>query len=231
MGFQHGTTARFYWHTMDWSPYVESVDMSLTRGLAEHRPLAGTAVVRVPGHRDMSLILAGTPYEALTTDEVGDDRFRDGVGRPFAYLPDGDVVGALAYCGLSRVGDRSGTAGDDIVRLPMGLVSAGEFDRALVLHRLTNAGLSPGASVDGSAPSANGGVAYLLVTATDGGDLDVVVEDSDDNATWLPLVTMTTATAKGSEVKTVSGAVERYLRVSWTLSSGSASWFLAFGRR
>lgn len=231
MAFEHGTTARFYWHSMDWSPYVESVDMSLTRALAEHRPLDGTAVVRVPGHRDMSLILAGTPYEALTTDEVGDARFRDGVGRPFAYLPDGDAVGALAYCGLSRVGDRSVTAGDDIVRLPMGLVSADEFDRALVLHRLTNWGKSPGASVDGSAPSANGGVAYLLVTATDGGDLDVVVENSADNATWLPLVTMTTATAKGSEVKTVSGAVKRYLRVSWTLSSGSATWFLAFGRR
>lgn len=234
MAFRHGTTARFYWHTRDWSPYVESVELAMTKGVAEHRPLSGSAVARLTGQRDIRLTLAGAPFEELTTDADSEALLADTVGRPFIFLPDGDAVGGMAYAGVNIPGTKRVTAGDDIVRLPLDLLGAGTFDRGVVLHKLTSAGSSPSSSVDNLASSNTGGAAYLLCTdKSTAGALDILVEHSADELTWDTLLTMTTLTLKGSEVKEVATAVtiEQYLRVSWTLASGTATWCLAFCRR
>lgn len=231
MAFSHGRQARFYWHGVDMSQYLQGVNQRLTRSMGEHRPLNGDAVIRLPGLKDLQLTLAGTAWEAATSDLHIFTRLDEETQRVFAYLPAGDVVGGVAYCGLSRAGTMGIVAGDDIIRIPTGLVSAEEFDRSKILHLLTASGSSPGSSVDNGAQTTNGGAAYLICTATDGGDLDVTVEDSPNDADWSTLLAMTTLTAVGAEEKEVAGTVDRYLRVSWTLSAGSATWFLAFGRR
>ena len=145
-------------------------------------------------------------------------------------------MGSVAYCGVNRTGNMGVTAGDDVVRLPVGLVTADRYDRCKVLHALTSAGTSPGSSVDNAAESTAGGVAYLLCTAITGTtpELTVTVEDSTNNSDWTTLVVMTALGAVGSEQKLVTGTVDKYLRVSWTLTgtdTPTVTWFLAFGRR
>lgn len=228
---QHGLNARFYWHSANWSPYVEGVDLSLTRNVADLSLLGHDSMVRVPGVRDQKITLSGTAWERLTSDANAWARFTDSGGKPFAYLPGGDAVGRVAYCGIAMPDNPSISAGDDVVRIPCGIVSMAEIDRGKVLHALVSTGVSPGSSVDGVNETLTGGAAYLLCTASGGGSLVVTVEDSANNTDWAPLVVMTALSAVGSEVKAVAGMVRRYLRVSWTLSSGSATWFLAFARR
>jgi hypothetical protein len=66
----------------------------------------------------------------------------------------------------------------------------------------------------GSAPSTDGGVGYVNCTALalDGGTaLQVIIKDSDDDITFVDLITFTAiAAAPAAERKTVAGNVERY---------------------
>lgn len=233
--FRHGTTARFYWHARDWSPYVESVELGMTRSMAEHRPLSGTAVVRVPGYNDAKITLAGAPFEKLTTDLTAYTRFHENYNRPWAFMPDGDVVGRIAYCGLSRADSMGAVAGDDIVRLPVGLVTSSEYDRGVVLHTLGSAATSPGSSVNGGGATTGGLVAYMLCSSITGGQtLAITVENSANNSDWLEVGAgelTQDVTAASSTMSFASGTILQYLRVSWTLTGGSATWFLAVARR
>lgn len=236
MAYTHGVKARFYWHTRDMSPYVEGVDMGLTRGLAEHRPLSGEAVTRIAGFEDGSITLSGAAWEATTSDLTAYTRFSEEDSRAFAFCPAGDAVGSVAYCGLSKPNSMGVVAGDDIVRLPVGIVTAARYDRCKVLHALGSAVTSPGSAVDNGGATAAGGMGYLLCTAITGTtpELTVTIEDSANGTDFATLLVMTAISAAGSEAKSVAGAVRQHLRVTWTLTgtdTPTATWFLAFGRR
>ena len=233
MAFKHGTAGRFYYHTLDYSAYAEQVESQLTRDLAEYRPLSGGHVVRVPGLRDASIALTGGALDTAVgaNDANAWARFGEDTERVFAYLPDGDALGSPAYCGVALGQNQQRVVGDDVIRLPVGLISADEFDRAIALRALAAGGISPASSHNNAASSATGGMAYLICTAFNATDLSVVVEDSANGTDWDTLVAMTALAAVGSEAKAVAGTVNQYLRVSWTLTGTSATWFLAFARR
>jgi len=235
--FYHGTAARFYYHTFDMSGYAEQVEQQLSRSLAEYRPLSGTAVRRLGGHRDARITLTGG---ALDTSVGANDAFAwarlaEDTERVWAFLPYGDAVGRACYCGLAVGENQQRVAGDDIVRLPVAMLSTEDIDRCVILRALAAGGTSPGATHDGGAASATGGAAYLMCTALSGAgaELTVTFEHSADGTGWDPLAAMTALTATGSERKEVVGAVRQYLRVSWTLTGTdpAATWFAAFGRR
>ena len=239
MAFGHGSKARLYVHTLDMSGYVESGGVDYDVDVAESRPWGADFVERYTGHVSAALPLTGGGYDPAT-DKNADAtwaQMREATqGRPYAFLPQGDVVGRIAHCGVIKpTSPQIVAAGDDIVRLPVGYLHTERYDLCRVLRALAAGGTSPGSSVDNSAGTADGGAAYLLCTAISGAaaKLTVTVEDSADELDWDPLVSMTALTAVGSEVKTVAGAVGQYLRVSWTLTGTdpSATWFLAFGRR
>ena len=90
-------------------------------------------------------------------------------------------------------------------------------------------------SVDNGASSTNGGVASLHVTAVTGTtpSLTVKVQHSSDNSTFVDLITFTAANAAGSQRRTVSGTVNRYVRETHTLSGTSPNftYAAAFARR
>lgn len=232
----HGTAARFYYGAMDMSGYAEQVEQQLSRSLAEYRPLSGTAVRRLGGHRDARITLTGG---ALDTSVGANDayvwaRLAEDTERVWAFLPRGDAVGRACYCGQAVGENQQRVAGDDIVRLPVAMLSTEDIDRCVILRALAAGGISPGATHDGGAASATGGAAYLLCTAlSTGAKLTVTFEDSANGTDWGTLVAMTALTAVGAEVKAVTGTVRRYLRVRWTLtgSTPAATWFAAFGRR
>jgi hypothetical protein len=232
----HGTAARFYYGAMDMSGYAEQVEQQLSRSLAEYRPLSGTAVRRLGGHRDARITLTGGALDSApgANDAYVWARLAEDTERVWAFLPMGDAVGRACYCGLAGGENQQRVAGDDIVRLPVAMLSTEDIDRCVILRALAAGGISPGATHDGGAASATGGAAYLLCTAlSTGAELTVTFEDSANGTDWGTLVAMTALTAVGAEVKAVTGTVRRYLRVRWTLTGTdpAATWFAAFGRR
>lgn len=90
-------------------------------------------------------------------------------------------------------------------------------------------------SVDNGASSANGGAGTLHVpTNTVNGNTTIKIQHSANNSTWADLISFTVvgSTAKTSEIKAVSGTVNRYLRATASTagSSGSITFMVAFAR-
>lgn len=240
----HGSAGRFYYHTLDMSDYVESVKADFKRDLAPYKPLGASSPTQVQGRMSMVMTLGGA---ALVQDAGGDEDITwtamgSDAARMFAYAPYGDTLAGLAFCGKSQYGGHSMEAGDDVLRMPVGVIASADVDKCVILRALAADGTSPGTYVDDiGAASANGGAGYLIVTAIGAGaTLTVTIADSDDHITFAPLVTFTGVTPAnlatyGSQVGVVAplATVERYLRVEWTLTGGAATatWFAAFGRR
>ena len=89
-----------------------------------------------------------------------------------------------------------------------------------------------GTAVDNSSSTANGAVANLHVTAASSVTGTIKVQHSADNSTWADLITFTAISGSSatSEIKTVTGTVNRYLRYSSTISAGSLTYSVAIGR-
>lgn len=91
------------------------------------------------------------------------------------------------------------------------------------------------ASVDNAASSLNGGAATLHVTDASGTtpSATIKVQHSVDNSVWVDLITFTAATTETAEWKEVAGTVNRYLRVTHTISGTTPSFTYAvvFARR
>jgi len=237
--FYHGTSARFYYHTLDMSPYAEQVEQQLSRELAEARLMGGKSVTRLAGYRDVRITLTGGP---LSTSVGANDayvwaRLQEDTERVWAFIPAGDVLGRTAYCGQAHGENQQRVAGDDIMRLPVAMVATDRVDRCAILRALAAGGTSPGATFNSgiAGGSAAGGGAYLICTAISGGtpSLTVTFQHSINGTDWETLMAMTARSTVGSEVKIATGAVRQYLRVIWTLtgSTPAATWFAAFGRR
>jgi hypothetical protein len=120
---------------------------------------------------------------------------------------------------------------------------SGQVEMPTILAALaarTTAGNTEAASIDNTASSANGGGAYLQVSAlTLGGytNLVVKVRHSADNITFADLATFTAVTAApASERKAVAAGttVNQYLAISWAWtgagSGQSATFTVAFAR-
>lgn len=164
------------------------------------------------------------------------DGYRKSTGEPFGLFPGGDTVGNFGRCSLIKQAlvDISAPVGD-IVRAQFQAVVHAGFDRGVSLHSTAAAETSAtnGSTVDSGASSANGGAAYLWLTAFAGTDATIRVEHSTNGSTWATLTTFTTLTAVGSERLIVAEAttVNRYLRSVSAGTFTSITYAVAFGRR
>ena len=203
----HGTAARFYYHTIDMSGYAEQVEQQLSRSLAEYRPLNGDGVIRLPGHRAARITLTGGALDGAVgaNDEYVWARLAEDTERVWAFLPYGDALSRACYCGQAVGENQQRVAGDDIVRLPVAMVSTYDIDRCAILRALAAGGTSPGSTHDGDAASTNGGAAYLICTAISGAGatLTVTIQHSVNGSDWDSLVAMTALTAVGSECRAI----------------------------
>ncbi len=236
MPFKHGTAAKFYWHDLDFTPYLERIEGDFERGMGEARPLAAGRVVRVPGFRDFRATLAGL-YDgaAAGSNEFAWERFNEDAERPFSYLPHGDMAGGVAFSGVNDMGSESLTVGDDVLKLPIALVASESAERCRILAPLAERLVTgEGTSVDNGAATTAGGVAILHCMAIDPATtLDAYIEHSVDDLNWELLAGFTQIAASGSERIVVPDGttVRRYLRAGWTLTGDGATFFVAFGRR
>lgn len=100
-----------------------------------------------------------------------------------------------------------------------------EWGRQLTAGLRTDTGAANGTGVDyGTGSTSFGAQAYLQVTAFTGTDVTITVEDSTDNVSFATLVAFTqVASAPTTERVTVSGNVDRYLRVSTSTTGGFSS--------
>jgi len=80
-------------------------------------------------------------------------------------------------------------------------------------------------SHDNGASSANGAAAYLFLSGVTASDtIEVKIEDSTDDSSYSDLATFTLdGSAIGGERITVAGTVNRYTRVTATVTDGSGS--------
>lgn len=86
-------------------------------------------------------------------------------------------------------------------------------------------------SVDGSASSAFGAKANLHVTAFTGTNVTIKVQHSADNSTFADLITFDSVTGVTTQHSTVSGTVNRYVRVNVTAGTfTSVTFAVVFAR-
>lgn len=93
---------------------------------------------------------------------------------------------------------------------------------------VTGVGPTEGTSDDwgvGEAPSTDGGIGYMEVTALDldgGTNIVIIIKDSDDDITFIDLIAFTAVTsAPDAERKTVAGTVERYTLTEHEFTGGA----------
>jgi hypothetical protein len=77
----------------------------------------------------------------------------------------------------------------------------------------TDTGAANGATLDQGAQTTAGAEIILHVTSFTGSNFTATVQDSSDGSSWGTLKAFTQVTAIGNERVTVSGTVERYVRV------------------
>lgn len=235
MVFRHGLTAKFYYDQTDFSDYIDEVDPSFERAMAEYAVLGQDWGLSLPGIRSVVVAVSGLS-DRDNFDEKAWNVFDGSTERMWAYLPDGDTVGNTAYMASSRINTFDhAVSTDDVIRAPVGVVGSDRADRGEVIHTLSAETTGDnGAAQDNTSSTSDGAEAYLIVTsATDTDALDVKLEHSADDITYSDLLTFTQVTAAGSEHQTATGTVNQYVRCTWTVTdvSGSPSFTFFVGWR
>ena len=82
-----------------------------------------------------------------------------------------------------------------------------------------------GATQDNTTGTTNGAILQLHITAVSGTtpSLTAIVQHSTNGSSWTTLGSFTAATAIGAQTVTVTGTVNRYTRVQWTVSGTTPS--------
>lgn len=244
MAFNAGTTAKVFANGYDLSGYLKGAGSSASREMYDSTTLGDTDREYVAGLRDASFSADGL-FEADSTAPKVDDILNAAMGNAAAviltHLPYGDGFGNR---GIGMDGDESSyevsSPVDDLVSVALEVQSSVGREAVRVLHPLgAETATGNGTGLDNSASSANGGSAYLQVTAHDRTTGDetatIKVQHSADDITYADLITfdvIASATPQAQR-KTVTGTVNRYTRDNRTMAgtTPSTTYHLAFSRR
>jgi len=237
MAKKAGLGHRLYVGGSNLSGDVGSIDnASSPRGIVDDTGINSSAMERLLTHQDGDLSWsghfndsAGQQHAILSalprTDQIVSWLLGTTVGDASANL----TAKQLNY-DLSRPADGSlshtvQTLGDGAPGMEwMTLLTAGELQQ-------TSAGSA--ASRDDAASSSAGAAAVLQMNLIAGTSVTVVIEDSTNNSSWSTLISFTTV-SDGSEPtaerKTVSGTVNRYLRVTTTGTFSTGNFVVSIRR-
>ena len=108
----------------------------------------------------------------------------------------------------------------------------GQKDTGIIVEPLgAETASGTGSATNYGSSTSGGAVAYLQVTTSSGTSptADIKIEDSPDNSSYSDLITFTQATGRTAQRATVSGTVNSYLRVSWTLGGTDPSFTFVVG--
>jgi len=232
MSAVHGRNLSILANGYDLSTYLKEAATQAEAELLDGTHFQAADKVFVPGFRDGKLSLSGF-YETDTVDaDAVDDVFRaalGGSGIPFLLSPEGvSTVGKRAILGtvIEAKYEVKAEVSDLIMSAAEFQASGGLRYGSVLAPLAARTSNSNATSVDNGAASSQGLTAcFQVIGATGGGTLTGKVQHSTDNSTWVDLITFASATGRTSEVKSVSGTVNRYLRALWTLTGGSSPSF------
>lgn len=232
MAFIHGKSATVLVNAYDLSAYLNSIDSVSTADTAEVSTFGVSSKAYVAGMRDATVSLGGF--------------YDGGAGAVDAVLSAAIASTSLVtVCpqGAAAIGNRaqlmqsietsygvSATVGDAVTVSMEGQVTEGMTYGVVLADLTARTATGNTTSQDNSASSANGYVAHLHCTAFAGTNITIKIQHSADNSTWVDLVSFTQLTATGSERKTATGTVNRYLRVNIAGTFTSATFAVALAR-
>ena len=246
--FIHGKNTAVYIDEFDLSSYFNDVSVSLDNDVAETTAFGDTNKAFILGTRGGTLSMSGM----WASDTDGSDEAL------VALLGNATTPILTVRQGAAAIGSRAIIAQANetsyAITNPVADVATISADFECTPNQVSNltfalAGgvqLTAGASiahgslgdlssVDNAASSANGGAGTLHVpTNTVNGNTTIKIQHSANNASWADLISFTVigASTKTSELKAVSGTVNRYLRATASTagSSGSITFMVAFAR-
>lgn len=248
MAFNHGSVAQILFAGFDASPYFKEISQSLDIDTAETSAFGTKAKTYVPGLIDSTLSLSGY-FDNNTDAPSGTLNWKlDSLQRQeFSgiQIPGTDSAGdtSLHWKGLLTSHEVDAVV-DDVVSANIEVQSNTGLQRGILLRTYTNNNVSGSGTSTGlnNTVASSGGATAVLhlgsLSGSGGPALVVKVQTSADSTngtdgTWADLITFTSATAKTTEYKEVTGVVNKYVRLSWTLSgtSPSASFTVSFARK
>jgi hypothetical protein len=247
--FIHGKNTGVYLDEFNLSEYFTSSDIAMNNSIATTTAYGATDYSFIVGIRSGTLSLSG--LWAGDTDG-SDEELQAILGsttEPIITVREGAAaIGSRAviaqanetnYAISSPVADITSVTADfecsttGITNLTFALAQGVQLTAGASIAHGSLGALS---SVDNSASSANGGVGTLHVptNTVSGGVTTIKIQHSANDSTWADLITFTNvaASTKTSEIKAVTGTVNRYLRATASTagSSGSITFMVAFAR-
>ena len=230
----HGKGARLLANGYEVTSYTKSVVMSQMADVAETSALQSTNKTYIGGMHDATLTTEGMfDGQAGAVDQVLAAALGQS-GSELTYYMNGYAIGDYGY-GIQ--GQESSyevsSPVDDVTAVTMEVQSsvAGERLRSHQPLAAVTGGGTAASTLDNAAQSLNGGWGYLHCTALTGGTATVKVQHSTDDATYVDLITFTNVTAANVSERALSaGTVHRYTRATWTVTGGTATFQVGFGR-
>jgi len=242
VAFQHGSNAEFYLAGFDATGYCNSVSIEGEIETAETTTLGKTAKNYIPGLEDATISFEGFFDSEALADTTAFSYKMDALRRTITeatYIQQTDLVGGTCKFVQGELTSHSiETPVDDAGTFEAEMQSNTGWETGATLHVLgAEAATANGTTVDQTAGSNAGASAMLHVTAVSGTgspSLTAVVQHSTDDSVWVDLITFGAKTAAGtSERAAVTGTVNRYVRVIWTITGTTPSFtfHVAFSRK
>lgn len=238
MPFIHGLQSVVLINAVNCSAFLNSVDQTITVDTAETTTFSNASKTYLAGHLDGTVSLGGYwdsaagAIDPLISSLLGTSTpcvlssCQEGiatVGQRALVVQSNDT----SYQITAAVGDAVSISAELQVD---GTGGSGAY-RGAVLAPLTSYGTSVTTTVlDNVTGTTNGLVAnlHMLVNTV---ATTVKIQHSTDNVTYVDLITFTVFSGTGAEHKVVSGAVNRYLRVTVSAASGTRTLAVTTARK
>lgn len=221
----------------DFSSVSNSLTTELTTNRIEATAFQDTAVVTIAGNTEGTISQAGYAVTSATADQNLEQRLEDGITNGTSltvaalYMTETDACPAYVARATNASGMSISAPVDDLIALTGEWYQGTGIVRGLRVWQgtisATGAQTSP-AYIDLGAAGAAGGYAWLFVRAITGTATNAsVLLQSDDNTGFSSAATEGTFTfsTEGVVEVSLSGAIDRYLRLS-TSSLGGATSFV-----
>ncbi len=240
MSFRHGKNTAVLLGAYDISAYLNEVSSSQSIETADTSTFGTAAKTYIVGQNEGTVSFSGL-YDGSTEAiaEIFQDIIDNDSTPAITIAPDaGLVVGSKATLAVGNQTSFEVSAPvTDVVSLN------GEFEitdglrgGVLLAGATVHDESTDGTSVDHGAATTLGARANLHVTAnTRDEDTVIKVQASADDSVWVDLITFTTvgAAVTTSETATATGTINRYLRATTTIASGTGdiTYTLSLSRR
>ena len=215
MAKQAGLAQKFFQGIFDLSGDVSAISSwSTPVAVLDITGIDSSAVERAQG-----LVGGSVSYNVFFNDAAGAAHLASRVPTAAANMTwaigqtVGDAAGMVASVATNYDGTRSADGALSFDIEAMNHATPPVWGVMLTPGAKTDTGAANGATLDQGAQTTAGAEAILHVTSFTGSNFTATVQDSANGSDWGTLKAFTQVTDTGSERVTVSGTVERYVRV------------------